>query len=68
MKATIGAIALIGVVLTASVAISLFAVTASQTGLPPADVDPRGQSRYEHITNPWADDYQGGRFHPPAEH
>ncbi len=68
MNTTIGAIALVGVVLAAPVVISIIAVTASHTGSPQADVDPRGQSRYEHITNPWADDSHGGRFHPRADH
>ncbi len=67
MNTTIGAIALIGVVLAAPLAISLVAVIASQTGSPQADVDPQGQSRYDHITSAWADDYHGGRFYPPAE-
>ena len=66
MKTTVGAIALIGVVLAVPVAIALIAVTASQNGSAQADVDPQGQSRYERITDPWADDYRG-RFRPPTE-
>ena len=67
MNTTIGAIALIGVVLAVPVVISLVAVTASQTGSPQADVAARGQSRYEHVTSPWADDYHDGRAYPHAE-
>ena len=67
MNTTIGAIALVGVVLAVPVAISLIAVTASQTGSPQADVTARDQSRHEHITSPWADGYHGGRVHPHAE-
>ncbi len=52
---------------TAAIAIALIAVTASQNGSAQADVDPQGQSRYERITDPWADDYHGGRFRPPTE-
>ncbi len=67
MNTTIGAIALIGVVLAAPVAISLVAVIASQTGSPQADVDPQDQSRYDHITNPWTDEEHDGRFRPRGE-
>ncbi len=56
MNTTIGAIALIGVVLAAPVAVSLIFVTASQTGSASVNVDPQGQSRNEHITNPWTDE------------
>ena len=64
MNTTIGPIALIGVVLAALVAISLVAVTASQTGSPQADVTAQGQS---HLTSLWADYYHGGRVYPLAE-
>ena len=67
MKSTVGAIFFIGIVLTVPVVIALIAVTASKNGSAQPNVDPQGQSSYERITNPWADDYHGGRFHPPNE-
>ncbi len=67
MNTTIGPIALVGVVLAALVAISLVAVTASQTGSPQADVTAQGQSHHEPLTSLWADDYHGGRVYPHAE-
>ncbi len=66
MNTTIGAIVLVGVVLAAPVVISIVAVTASQIGSPQADVTARGQSRHERVTSLWAEDYYGGRAHPPA--
>ena len=56
MNTTIGAIALVGVVLAVPVVISLVAVTASQTGSPQADVTAQDQSHHEYVTSPWADD------------
>ena len=65
MKTTIGAIALIGVVLAAPVGVSLIIVTASETGSASKNYDPPGQSRNEHITNIWTDESQDGRVWTP---
>ena len=66
MRSTVGAISLIGVVLAVPVVIALIAVTANKNGSAHPGVDPQGQSHYERITNPWADDYHRGRFRPPT--
>jgi hypothetical protein len=67
MKTTIGAIALIGIVLVAPVAVSLIVVTASQTGSASVNVDPQDQSRNEHSRNSWTDEEHDDRFRPRGE-
>jgi len=56
MNTTIGAIALIGVVLAGSVAISLVAMAASHTGSSQFSNDVQSQYRHDYPASPWVDD------------